>query len=69
MSRFQVGDRISFQDRICTVGYIGNIGNVKGERLGVEWDDPTLGRHSGEHEGVKYFECGISSSRDYTFRH
>jgi dynactin complex subunit len=23
----------------------------------VEWDDPTRGKHSGEHNGVRYFAC------------
>lgn len=28
-----------------------------GEWLGVEWDDPTRGKHSGENAGIRYFEC------------
>lgn len=28
-----------------------------GEWLGVEWDDPSRGKHSGTHEGIEYFKC------------
>ena len=28
-----------------------------GNWLGIEWDDAERGKHSGEHEGVKYFTC------------
>ena len=27
----------------------------KGEWLGVEWDDPTRGKHDGSHQGKRYF--------------
>ena len=28
-----------------------------GEWVGVEWDDANRGKHSGDHEGTKYFTC------------
>lgn len=52
-----VGKRLSYDGRLCTVRYQGEVQGTKGEWLGVEWDDPTRGKHAGEHQGVKYFEC------------
>jgi dynactin complex subunit len=52
-----VGKRLSFDGQLCTVRYCGEVNGTKGEWLGVEWDDPTRGKHSGENGGVKYFEC------------
>lgn len=61
---FYEGQRLSFDGALCTVRYIGKVEGTTGEWLGVEWDDPTRGKHSGEHKGVKYFRCNefISSS-------
>ncbi|KAH7385601.1 hypothetical protein BKA66DRAFT_511442 [Pyrenochaeta sp. MPI-SDFR-AT-0127] len=56
-TQFYVGKRLSFDRRLCTVRYHGEVQGTKGEWLGVEWDDPTRGKHSGEHEGTRYFEC------------
>ncbi|KAF2264535.1 hypothetical protein CC78DRAFT_560295 [Lojkania enalia] len=55
--QFYFGKRLSFDGQLCTVRFIGEVKGTKGEWLGVEWDDPTRGKHSGEHGGVKYFEC------------
>ncbi|KAF2472274.1 tubulin-specific chaperone E [Lindgomyces ingoldianus] len=52
-----IGKRLSFDVQLCTVRYIGKLKGTKGEWLGVEWDDPTRGKHSGENGGIKYFEC------------
>ncbi|GAM41614.1 hypothetical protein TCE0_042r14863 [Talaromyces pinophilus] len=58
MSRkFDIGDRISFDGALCTVRYIGDVEGTKGDWLGVEWDDPFRGKHSGEHKGKRYFIC------------
>ncbi|EEH40779.2 tubulin-specific chaperone E [Paracoccidioides lutzii Pb01] len=54
-----VGSRLSFDGALCTVRYIGEVKGTKGQWLGVEWDDPNRGKHSGEHKGVKYFQCKI----------
>lgn len=54
---FYIGKRLSYDGRLCTVRYHGEVQGTKGEWLGVEWDDPTRGKHAGEHQGVKYFEC------------
>ncbi|KKZ61899.1 hypothetical protein EMCG_03598 [[Emmonsia] crescens] len=52
-----LGSRLSFDGALCTVRYIGDVQGTKGQWLGVEWDDSTRGKHSGEHQGVKYFQC------------
>jgi dynactin complex subunit len=56
-TEFYVGKRLSYDGRLCTVRYRGEVKGTKGEWLGVEWDDPIRGKHSGEHGGIKYFEC------------
>jgi dynactin complex subunit len=54
---FHVGQRLSYGGQRCTVRYIGTVAKLKGEWLGVEWDERHRGKHHGEHDGVKYFEC------------
>ncbi|KAI9814467.1 MAG: hypothetical protein M1827_003323 [Pycnora praestabilis] len=56
-SDFHTGQRVSFSGVLCTVRYVGTIEGTKGEWLGVEWDDPSRGKHSGEHNGIIYFRC------------
>ncbi|PKS10545.1 hypothetical protein jhhlp_002299 [Lomentospora prolificans] len=53
----QVGQRLSYDGAVCTVRYIGEVTGTSGAWLGVEWDDPTRGKHDGSHKGIKYFEC------------
>ena len=52
---FQVGDRIECDKHRGTILFIGEVPPTRGTWLGVEWDDPTRGKHDGTHEGVKYF--------------
>jgi dynactin complex subunit len=59
--KFHEGQRLSFDGALCTVRYIGKVEGTKDDWLGVEWDDPTRGRHSGEHQGIEYFQCTTSS--------
>ncbi|KAF2496047.1 tubulin-specific chaperone-like protein E [Lophium mytilinum] len=56
-SQFYVGKRVSFNRQLCTVRYYGEVSGTKGDWLGVEWDDPTRGKHNGENGGVRYFNC------------
>lgn len=57
MSQHYVGERLSFSDAPCTVRYVGEVDGTQGEWLGVEWDDPTRGKHAGVHGGRRYFDC------------
>ena len=43
------------------------MGTTKGEWLGVEWDEPTRGKHQGIHEGVQYFKPTSSSPTSSSF--
>lgn len=56
-NEFYIGKRLSFDGQLCTVRYYGEVKGTKGEWLGVEWDNPTRGKHSGENGGIRYFEC------------
>lgn len=51
-----VNDRVQVLDDCATVRFIGQVEGTKGEWLGIEWDDPTRGKHDGTHQGVRYFE-------------
>lgn len=53
----EIGQRRSYDGHVCTVRYVGEVAGTSGVWLGVEWDDPTRGKHDGSHKGVKYFEC------------
>ncbi|KAJ5168243.1 uncharacterized protein N7482_003837 [Penicillium canariense] len=57
MSASLVGQRRSYGGQLCTIRYVGTVDGTSGDWLGVEWDDPTKGKHSGEHKGVRYFTC------------
>ncbi|KAI5819658.1 hypothetical protein BZA77DRAFT_303168 [Pyronema omphalodes] len=62
---FRINQRLSYDGALCTVRYIGKVGETKGEWLGVEWDDVLRGKHSGEHEGKRYFECLIPGAGSF----
>jgi hypothetical protein len=53
----RVGERRSYDGALCTVRYIGEVAGTTGSWLGVEWDDPSRGKHDGQHKGVRYFSC------------
>ncbi|RFU35923.1 hypothetical protein B7463_g397, partial [Scytalidium lignicola] len=48
---YHVGQRLSFESALCTVRYIGPVAGTEKDWLGVEWDDPSRGKHNGEHKG------------------
>ncbi|KAG9905035.1 tubulin-specific chaperone, partial [Aureobasidium melanogenum] len=60
MSSFYPGKRLSTKGERCTVRYVGEVKGKQGQWLGVEWDDPTRGKHSGTHDGIEYFKCRSS---------
>jgi len=41
----------------CTVRYEGSVQGHDGLWYGLEWDDPTRGRHDGSVDGTSYFKC------------
>ncbi|MCJ1476002.1 hypothetical protein MMC13_004666 [Lambiella insularis] len=54
---FYIGQRFSYRGALGTVRYVGDVEGVKHTWLGVEWDDPTRGKHSGMHNDKVYFHC------------
>lgn len=56
-----VGERIVWHNTVGTMRYIGPVEGTKGTWLGVEWDDPSRGKHNGVLNGQRYF-TPISSS-------
>jgi hypothetical protein len=58
---YHVGQRVSFKGNRCTVRYFGEVEGTDEDKvwLGVEWDDPTRGKHNGEYLGRRYFRCMV----------
>ncbi|XP_065892682.1 tubulin-specific chaperone E-like [Dysidea avara] len=54
---FSVGQRCKVGEHFATIRYVGPVPPSEGEWVGVEWDDANRGKHSGDHEGTKYFTC------------
>ncbi len=52
-----MGARVVIAKERATVRYIGSVAGQKGVWAGVEWDDPSRGKHDGTTGGVKYFQC------------
>ncbi|KAN0077124.1 hypothetical protein V8E55_010979 [Tylopilus felleus] len=48
-----------------TIRYIGQVAGTDGLWYGVEWDDPTRGRHDGVKNGKRYFNCRIPNSGSF----
>jgi dynactin complex subunit len=51
-----VGTRVECDGFRGTVLFVGEVPPTKGNWLGVEWDDPSRGKHSGSHEGIQHFK-------------
>ncbi|MCJ1443457.1 MAG: hypothetical protein MMC23_003955 [Stictis urceolatum] len=62
-----VGQRLSFNSSLCTVRFVGLVEGTEGTWLGVEWDDPLIGKHPGSHNGREYFTCRSDSPKAASF--
>jgi len=62
---FSLGDRIKFGADIGVVKYIGPVGSHAGTWLGIEWEDPSRGKHSGDVDGVVYFKSDVPNSASF----
>ncbi|RKP06340.1 hypothetical protein THASP1DRAFT_31841 [Thamnocephalis sphaerospora] len=61
-----VGQRVSTEDcRQGTVRYRGTVDGTADEWVGVEWDNPAWGKHSGELHGRVYFSCRTPNSGSF----
>ncbi len=58
-----IGTRISVNSHLGTVKFVGQVEGTIGIWIGVEWDDPTRGKHDGSKEGKRYFTCRQDSSK------
>ena len=52
-----IGTRLIVGHHRATVRYVGQVDNQTGTWVGLEWDDPTRGKHDGTHGGKRYFTC------------
>lgn len=60
--------RVRAQEHRATVKWEGTLKDTKGNEdsyYGVEWDDPSRGRHNGEYKGQKYFEVSQPNSGSF----
>ncbi|SJX61462.1 related to PAC2-microtubule effector required for tubulin heterodimer formation [Sporisorium reilianum f. sp. reilianum] len=61
-----VGKRISLGPHKGTIRYRGPVPPSNGEWLGIEWDDPTRGKHDGTSaDGTRYFHVRIPGSGSF----
>lgn len=65
MREYAVGERVECDGHRGTVLFIGEVPPTKGSWLGVEWDNPTRGKHDGSHEGIKYFTTSHPSAGSF----
>ncbi|XP_021917557.1 tubulin-specific chaperone E isoform X2 [Zootermopsis nevadensis] len=63
--RVKPGHRVESCGYYGTICYIGEVPPTKGIWLGVDWDDPTRGKHNGTHEAKKYFTTRHSTSGSF----
>ncbi|XP_017879366.1 tubulin-specific chaperone E [Ceratina calcarata] len=63
--KYEIDSRIECDGHRGTVKYVGPVGETKGLWLGIDWDDPTRGKHDGTHEGVTYFKTRHPTSGSF----
>ncbi|PWA00689.1 hypothetical protein BB558_000131 [Smittium angustum] len=64
--KYYINQRIKVDEKgRGTIKYIGEIQGVSGTWLGVEWDNPSSGKHSGEHNDLQYFSVRIPNSGSF----
>ncbi|PNH02433.1 Tubulin-specific chaperone E, partial [Tetrabaena socialis] len=52
-----INSRVRILKDYATVRYVGPVTKQEGTWVGVEWDDPSRGKHDGATAGVRYFSC------------
>ncbi|OCH92105.1 RNI-like protein [Obba rivulosa] len=60
-----IGARLIHSGYIGTVRFVGEVDGTQGVWLGVEWDDPTKGKHDGVKDGKRYFACLVPNSGSF----
>ncbi|KAF7295520.1 CAP-Gly domain-containing protein [Mycena indigotica] len=59
------GTRLRLAEHTGTIRYAGPVDGTTGSWLGIEWDDPTRGKHDGVKDGKRYFTCRIPNSGSF----
>ncbi|XP_043282260.1 tubulin-specific chaperone E [Venturia canescens] len=62
---YEIGARVECEGHRGTVRYIGTVGDTKGTWLGIDWDDPSRGKHNGTYQGTTFFEARNSTSGSF----
>lgn len=62
-----VGDRLLIAKAKATARYVGAVDGHDGTWVGVEWDDPTRGKHNGAVGGRRYFICESAAATAASF--
>ncbi|PWN54088.1 RNI-like protein [Violaceomyces palustris] len=61
-----VGQRFSISPDRGTIRFIGRVADLPGTWLGVEWDQPTRGKHEGvAKDGKRYFSVRVPGSASF----
>ncbi|XP_054281832.1 tubulin-specific chaperone E [Macrosteles quadrilineatus] len=60
-----VGRRVAVGEHRGTVQYVGAVPPAPGVWLGVEWDDPSRGKHDGMYNGVRYFQTRLPTAGSF----
>ena len=61
----RVGRRVEVEGSKGTVMFEGAVEGTRGVWLGIEWDDPSRGKHNGSHNGVVYFRAKGPTSASF----
>ncbi|KIK98080.1 hypothetical protein PAXRUDRAFT_824262 [Paxillus rubicundulus Ve08.2h10] len=68
----ELHDKVTLGTRLCappghlgTVEYVGHVTGTHGLWYGVEWDEPSRGRHDGMKEGRRYFHCRVPNAGSF----
>eukprot|EP00882_Tetradesmus_deserticola_P012016 GHRQ01012720.1.p1 GENE.GHRQ01012720.1~~GHRQ01012720.1.p1 ORF type:complete len:219 (+),score=34.44 GHRQ01012720.1:363-1019(+) len=63
----EVGERLVVAKHRATVRYVGPVEGQEGTWAGLEWDDPSRGKHDGTTGGKRYFSCSSDSPTAASF--
>lgn len=60
-----IGSRVVCDGDYGTVMYIGELDSMEGIWVGLEWDNPSRGKHSGDYKGIQYFSTRIPNTGSF----
>ncbi|GLG94418.1 Tubulin-specific chaperone E [Gryllus bimaculatus] len=61
----KIGQRVEYMGYFGTLMFVGEVPPTKGTWLGIDWDDPSRGKHNGTHEGKFYFHTRHMTSGSF----